>query len=684
MLKWIVFALLIAAPVSGAAAHNLTVDDLFNERDVAEPQLSPDGNWIVYSVAQMDAKADETFTHLWMTSFDGKRTLQLTGRARESETAPRFSPDGRTIAFLSDRSDGKDKDDAVVQVWLMDRAGGEARRLTDFKGGVSDLAWSPDGKKLALIVEDEKKQGKDEKKDEDAGEKKPKPIVIDRYYFKEDVTGYLGKQRQHLFVVDVASGKAQRIVPGEYDEYLPAWSPDGKSIAFVSKRARKDFDRDDNWDLYLVAAKPNSQPRPLTAFPGPDNAPGWGTLNAPSASNYPVWSPDGTWIAYIQGGPLKLIEYAVQHLAIVPASGGAPRILTASLDRNVMSPVWSADGKTIRFLVEDDRTEWLGQVPAAGGAVTKLLSQRNGIFAASDLRKGRQALLISSPTAPQEIFAFDGSGLRQVTHQNTWLKDVALSQPMETSFRNRDGTEVHGYVVPPAGYRKGQRYPALLRIHGGPVYQWDLSFYFDLQFYAGRGYAVIVANPRGSSGRGEAYAKAIYANWGDKDAKDDLAAVDDAVARGIADRDRLCVAGWSYGGMSTNYIIAQDTRFKCAISGASISNILAGYGTDEYVRDYEQELGVPWKNTQTWMKISFPFLHADRIRTPVLFMGGDKDFNVPLPNVEQMYQAVKSMGLESELIVYPGQFHELTQPSLIRDRLSRDIAWIDRHLKGKK
>ncbi len=204
-----------------------------------------------------------------------------------------------------------------------------------------------------------------------------------------------------------------------------------------------------------------------------------------------------------------------------------------------------------------------------------------------------------------------------------------------------------------------------------------------MQFFAANGYAVIAANPRGSSGRGEAYCKAIYADWGNRDAKDVLAAVDDAVRRGIADPARLGVEGWSYGGMLTNYVIAQDTRFKAAISGASISNILAGYGTDEYVRDYETELGVPWKTTADWLRISFPFLHADRIRTPTLFMGGDKDFNVPLQNVEQMYQALRSLGVPTELIIYPGQFHGLTQPSDLRDRLKRDIDWFAARVKGK-
>lgn len=666
--------LLACAAVMPAAARNLALDDMFNERDVSDPQISPDGNWIAYCVEQMNAKDDASYTHIWMSSFDGSRTIQLTGRAKESESTPRFSPDGRYIAFLSDRDDGEDKDDAVDQVWLLDRQGGEARRLTDFKGAVNDIAWSPDGKKLALIVEDEKPKDKKKKDDGDSGDKNPKPVVIDRFYFKEDITGYLGKQRQHLYLFDIAAKKAERVVPGEFNEYEPSWSPDGQSIAFVSKRARADFDRDENWDVYVAAAKANSQPRALTTYPGIDNEPDW--------ASYPQWSPDGKQIAYIQGGPLKLIEYAVHKLAVVPSAGGTPKVLTPALDRNVMQPVWSADGKTIRFLVEDDRAQYLASVPSAGGPIQHVAGGRNVIFGHTATRAGREALLWGTPGALFEVYAYDGkSAPRQVSHQNDWMKGVTIGATNEASYRSKDGTEVHGYVIMPPGNANGRKLPALLSIHGGPVAQWDLSFDLSEQLFAAQGYAVIVPNPRGSSGRGEKYAAALYADWAGPAVPDVLASVDDAVKRGIADPNRLCVEGWSYGSILTNYVIASDTRFKCAISGAGISNILAGYGTDEYVRDYEAELGPPWKNTSVWLKNSFPFLHADRIKTPTLFMGGEKDFNVPLLNVEQMYQAVKSLGIESQLIIYPGQYHGLTQPSDLKDRMARDIDWLKKHLK---
>jgi dipeptidyl aminopeptidase/acylaminoacyl peptidase len=260
---------------------------------------------------------------------------------------------------------------------------------------------------------------------------------------------------------------------------------------------------------------------------------------------------------------------------------------------------------------------------------------------------------------------------------------VRLATTEETKFKSKDGTEIHGFLVKPPDYQPGRRYPTVLRIHGGPVGQHECAFEEDWQWFAANGYVVVAINPRGSSGRGEKFQAAIYADWGRVDVEDVLAGVDDAVAKGIADPDRLGVGGWSYGGILTNYVIASTNRFKAATSGASISNILAGYGTDQYIREYEQELGPPWKNTEGWMKVSFPFLHADRIKTPTLFLCGEADFNVPLINSEQMYQALRSLGVPTQLVIYPGQHHGIRKPTYVRDRLERYVAWYDKYMQAK-
>jgi len=645
-----------AAPSPAVRLRPFSPDDVVRIRDVREPQISPDGGWVAYTVSTSDTAEDRSKSAVWMASWDGRRNVRLT-TSKPGENTPRWSPDGGWLAFLSSR------DDEHTQLWLLDRQGGEGRKATTLPSDVDDYVWAPDGKRVALVAEDP----------DTAKPKTPAPIVIDRFQFKQDEAGYLGKQHRHLYLLDVESGKTTRLTTGDYDELLPAWSPDGKSLAFVSKR-RPDADRDDDWDLYVMEATAGAPPRQLTTFEGPDNNPDY--------ESRPAWSPDGRAIAYLQGGPPNLIYYGVQKLAVVSSAGGAPRILTAALDRNVASPVWSSDGSSITFLLEDDRAVGLARIPAAGGAIERLVSGSRVVSAFTAGAGGKVAVLASTPLVPDEVFALDGTTLRPLSHQNDeWLARTRLAEVEPITFKSRDGTAINGFTLKPPDFVPGKRYPTILRIHGGPVSQYQYEFDFQLQTLAGHGYLVVVANPRGSSGRGERFATAIFADWGNKDAQDVLAAIDYAVAQGLADPARLGVGGWSYGGILTNYVIAQDRRFKAAVSGASISNVLAGYGTDQYVREYEVELGVPWKAADTWIKLSFPFLHADRITTPTLFLCGDKDFNVPLLNSEQMYQALRSLGVETQLVIYPGQHHGINKPSYRRDRLERYLAWYDKHLK---
>jgi dipeptidyl aminopeptidase/acylaminoacyl peptidase len=651
-----------------AQSRKLALDDLNRLREVSAPEISPDGAWVAYTVTLPDTVKDEPNRDLWMTSWDGRRSVKLTS-SPASEGTPRWSPDGRYLAFISSREDSRD----AAQIWLLDRTGGEAERLTDLPGGVSAYDWSPDSKRLALLAND---PDPDSATTDTSRHKAARPIVIDRYQFKEDETGYLDRRRTHLYVFDLATRKAQILTPGSYNEQAPVWSPDGKSIAFVSKR-RPEFDRTNNWDLYVVDASTGASPRQLTTFEGADMDPGWG-------GRPPAWSPDGKYIAYVQGGPEKLIYYAGQKLAVVPSAGGTARVLTATLDRNVLSPRWSADGSRIVFLLEDDRITQLASVPAQGGTVRPLTMGRRYVGDYSLGPDGKIAVLSSTPGAPEEVFALDGGELRPLSRQNDrWLSQIQLAPVEEISFKSGDGTAINGFLVRPVGYQSGTKVPTVLRIHGGPVYQFSNEFSFEWQLLAAQGFAVVAANPRGSSGRGEKFALGIWADWGNKDGEDVVAAVDYAVAQGVADPDRLGVGGWSYGGILTNQVIARDRRFKAAISGAGQSNALAGYGTDQYVREYEAELGKPWANTDTWIKVSYPFFHADRIVTPTLFMCGDKDFNVPLLNSEQMYQALRSLGRETQLVIYPGEYHEIRKPSYERDRLQRYLDWYGRHLEER-
>ncbi len=664
-------AALLAGTATATPRHAFGPDDLARLRSVGEPAISPAGDWVAYSVRSTDVAGDKQVNHIWMTSWDGRRHVQLTGRDKESETTPRFSPDGSRIAFISERSGSGEKGDDA-RLWVLDRAGGEARPLPGIPGSVEDYAWSPDGKGLALILFDpdpdaDAKAGKDD-------DKPPKPIIIDRFHFKTDADGYRGLRHKRLWLYDIAAGTARRLTSGDFDEGLPVWSPDGAAIVFVSNRG-PDPDRGYDSNLYRIAAAgaAPAEPLRLTSFAGADNPIG--------SDSYPAFSPDGKTVAYLEGGPVELFSYGTTHLALVPALGGTRRLLTGNLDRNVHNPVWSADGKTISVIVEDDGAERIASVNVASGAVSDRLGGERVFAALTGNGRGRLAALLSTPSAPAEVVAIDTGDARRLSQQNdAWLATVTLSPVAMARFKSADGTEVHGFVTTPAGAAAGPQ-PAILFNHGGPQAQFDWGFNASWQSFAGHGYAVISSNPRGGTGRGQDYAKAIYAAWGGVDVADALAAVDDAVARGIADPKRLGVGGWSYGGMLTNYVIASDTRFKAAVSGASIGNAIAGYGTDQYVNDYETELGRPWENRAAWDKVSYPFLHNDRIVTPTLFLVGQVDWNVPLINSEQMYQALRSRGVPTRLVIYPGEHHGLKRPSFLKDRMERWLAWYDARLK---
>ncbi len=667
------YASLVLTGIALTCARELTAQraveagDLLRIREVTDPQLSPDGAWVAYTVSTSDTVEDERDADVWMSSWDGKRNVRLT-RTKQREHAPRWSPNGRYLAFLSSRDDLRE----VEQLWLLDRTGGEAERLTDLPGGVSDYAWSPDGTRLALIASDPDPDRP--QPGQDTTKKRPQPIVVDRFRFKYDGVGYIGEERDHLYVFTLAGRKAELITPGRYDEQAPAWSPDGRSIAFLSRR-RPEYDRTDNWDVYVVAATPGAEPRQLTTFAGADMDPEWG--NRP-----PSWSPDGKLIAYVQGGKPELLYYGGQKVAVVPVDGGPARVLTGALDRNVLSPTFSADGASVLFLLEEDRVYHLARVPAAGGEVERLVEGKRTIEDLSAGKDGRIALTSSTTEHPTEVFAVEGRELRKVSGQNdAWLRQVRLPPVEEISFKSRDGTAINGFMLKPPGYRAGTRYPTIVRIHGGPVWQYFHDFVnLDWQVLAANGYVVLGVNPRGSSGRGEKFASAIFAAWGEKDGDDVLAAVDHAVARGIADPARLGIGGWSYGGILTNQVIARDRRFKAAISGAGQGNALIGYGTDMYALEYELELGKPWADFDAWKRVSQPFLRADRIVTPTLFVCGQDDWNVPLVNSEQMYQALKSLGRETELVIYPGESHGIRRPSFVLDRMQRYLAWYGEYL----
>jgi dipeptidyl aminopeptidase/acylaminoacyl peptidase len=646
------------SPATAQAKRALRSGDLYHLKDVRDPQISPDGGWVAYTVSTIDSAKDKSDNDIWMTSWDGATTIRVTS-SPESESTPRWSPDGRYLAFLSGRQEGKG-----AQIWLLDRRGGEAQRVSQLRGGVSEFAWSPDSKRMILVVDEET----DSIARKDTAEHKtPKPIVINRYNFKRDVAGYLGTKRSHLSLFDVETKKTETLTFGLDDDGSPSWSPDGRMIAFVrGPVAEPDRSRDD--DVLVIEARAGATPKRLTDFIGPDGG-------------RPAWSPDGKWLAFFRGDDPKYQAYNLSKLAIVASDGSSPaRVVTEALDRPLSNAQFSADGKSVYVLLSDDREQQLARVRVADGSVERLISGKRVVTSYSTAGS-KFVVMSSTPERSGEVYAWENNALRQLSHQNDSLfAQLQLASTEGFSSKSKDGTEVHGVLVRPANAPAG-KLPTILYIHGGPNGQDSFSFSFDREFFAANGYAVLSVNYRGSSGRGSAYQKAIFADWGDKEVMDLLGAVDEAVRSGVADGDRLGIGGWSYGGILTDYTIATTPRFKAAVAGAGSALQLSMYGTDQYITQYNQEIGPPWKAQDLWIKISYPFFHADRIKTPTLFMGGSADFNVPIIGGEQMYQALRSLGVATELVIYPGQYHGLTLPTYRKDRLERYLAWYDRYLK---
>lgn len=642
-----------------ASKRPLSLDDQHKFVDVGAPQCSPDGKTIAYTLTTTDAAADKRDTDIWTISYDGKDNLRLTSSS-EAEASPKWSPDGRYLAFTSSRP-GPDPKVKGNQIWLLDRRGGEARQLTSFKQSLSNYEWAPDSKHFLVTLKEQDEPVADPK------DAKPKPIVIDRYAFKRDMQGYIsGAHRNRLHLYDIETKKAELITTENFDENGGEFSPDGKYIVFTSKRGPGDPDRGNNSDVWVVAAKPGSTPRRLTSFQGDDGN--------------PTWSPDGKFIAYTQGTIPSNAAYGMPRLMIVPFDGGEPKMLTASLDRGVSQPRFTLDGKSVDFTVSDDRSVWLGRVSISGGPIEKILVGKRTLRGI-DRAGSCTAMLVATAQSTPEIFAMDGASLRKLTsHNDKFLAGLDLAQVEEVNFTAKDGNDVHALLFKPVGYVAGKKYPALLNIHGGPNSQDEHSFSFERQLLAANGYAVLAVNYRGSSGRGQAYGNAISADWGNKEVTDLLAGADYLVSSGIADPDRMGVGGWSYGGILTDYLIASTTRFKAAISGAGTAFTLSYYGTDQYILQYDNEIGSPWKSFDKYVKLAYPFLHADRIKTPTLFIVGVQDFNVPAAGSEQMYQALRSLGVDTGLVLYPGEFHGIRRPSFQKDRLQRYLDWYKKYL----
>jgi dipeptidyl aminopeptidase/acylaminoacyl peptidase len=645
------------------SAGRLTIQHHFEMGAVSDPQVSPEGDWVVYTVTRKDLDEDKSFSRIWMIPADGGEPVAMTAED-ESSSHPRWSPDGAYLAFLSARDGGQ------TQVWTLSRRGGEAVQLSDTAQSVSAFEWSPDSSRILMLLKDPSPQELEAKEQgDDYQEKTPPAWVIDRQQFKTDYVGYLDRRRTHVYLFDVDSRELSQLTHGDYDDSEATWSPDGSRIAFTSNRT-EDPDTNYNTDIWVIAADAEnpSEPTQVSQSPGPDAS--------------PAWSPDGKWIAHTSVTDSAAMLYATSHLAVSAADGTESNVLTAELDRMIFNPQFAPDGRRVWFLIEDSGEQNLARINPRGGRIDRVVRGERIVEDFDVGNDGTLNALVRLPQQPSEVFRLVRGELEQLTFVNRHvLAKLELGAVEKVSFTSKDGTPIEGFVIKPPGFVAGKRYPVLLDIHGGPQAQYDYGYQFEGQLLAANGYLVVHPNPRGSTGYGQAFCQAIWRDWGGPDYDDVMAAVDDVIERGWGDPNRMGVMGWSYGGMLTNHVITRTDRFKAAATGASATLYVVNYGHDMYQRWWEQELGLPWEPEarERYERIS-PFNRVEKIVTPTLILGGEKDWNVPIINSEQLYLALKRLGVDTQLIVYPGEYHGIDTPSHFADLYERYLDWFGRYL----
>ena len=646
----------LAAGAQEGERRPLEVDDYFALRYPGSPRVSPDGRWVAYTVSGQDLANDRRFTRIWMVPLAGGEPMFMTARD-SSAWSPRWAPDGEHLSFIATSGEGSS------QVYTLDIRGGERVQLTDIAGGVESYEWSPDGKRLVLVLRDPEK------------DKGPGPWVIDRLTFKQDYVGYLDRRRVHLYMYDLDSQSVTQITAGDYEDYSPKWSPDGSRIAFVSNRTEEP---DSNWntDIWLVDPDtPHDEQEPVRVTTNP-----W-------SDDSPIWHPDGERIGYITSytnrtdvpGP-----YLQTKVAIIRIGEDEPRLLTTEeLDRKAYGPAFSPDGGRIYVMLEDDGQVQLASVSVADGELERLVKGQVRAEEIAVAPDGSVVAAISGPILPSDLFVLEAgaSERRRLTHVNDeLLRSVFLSDVEELRFPTLDGTEIQTFVYKPQNFVSEHRYPTILWLHGGQESQYDYGFNFRVQLFAAEGYVVVMPNVRGSGGRGQEFALALNKAYGTADVEDVIVATDYVIEQGYVDPDRLGIGGWSSGGTLTNFVIAKTDRFAGAISGASVGWYTTTYGHDPYQRWWHTELGTPWENRDLWDRIS-PFMMVENITTPTLFIHGEKDWNQPVIHSEQMYQAMRYLGREALLVVYPGAYHGIRRPVYHKDLLTRFVDWFDKYVK---
>ena len=671
-----------------AARPPLSAEDLFSIAFVGDPRLSPDGKHVAYSVKRARLEDNKYVSHLYLIGSGGGDPRQLT-YGEHNDMLPRWSPDGRTLAFVSNRQDKKD------QVHLLSMDGGESQRLTDVDGAISGLEWSPDGKRLVIVM---RKLSEEQVARRDAEKKGELPKrqafqVHTNIHYKEDGLGFLFDTHAHLYAVDAATGETRQLTDGDTEDLQPTFSPDGKTIAFASNRLDEPQRNLDNIDICLVSVDGGPVKR-LTPKYGPNVA--------------PSFSPDGKLVAFAGTVCANKGEafWRDLDLWVVPVAGGEPRNLTPDLDRTVGNlsiadahevanayepPIWSADGRQITFLISDSGSVIACRVPVEGGKIERFTpAGREIIGMTTDDRRGRFAFIMSDHTHPGEVAVLDpaeGGAPKWITqHNRELLESRWIGTPEEVWFPTDLGVKIQGWIMKPPAFERGKRYPAILEIHGGPHMQYGNTFFHELQYLAGKGYVVMWTNPRGSQGYGEAHTSSIVKNWGGPDYVDVMAAADYLIEQGYIDPARFGVTGGSYGGYMTNWIVGHSDRFKAAVTQRSVVNLYSFFGSCDFGYDFEYEFfGFPWENEEIalqYLRMS-PLHYVKNVKTPLLILHSTEDHRCPISQAEELYTALKVLRREVEFVRFEGESHGLSRggrPQNRLERLKRIGGWFDRYM----
>jgi dipeptidyl aminopeptidase/acylaminoacyl peptidase len=657
--------LLISTSVH-AQVRGVTAEDYFAFETAGDPHISPDGSRVAFVVTTIDEQQNRRYNAIWIVPADGSGEPVPLTTAPQSSSSPRWSPDGKAIAFLSARAAAGDPagEPARTQVWLLPLdGGGEARRLTSLLNGVSSLQWSPDGTRLVCVS----RSGPSDTA------KSPSDVRHYRHsIYKFNDSGWFDDKRAHLWVVEVASGRATQITDGDgWDDADPQWSPDSHRIAFVSNRTGKAFDGSRNTDVWVMDANGGPLTR-ISTHEEPDNS--------------PRWSPDGQTIAFV--GSTE--ERAHPKVWLAPATGGPSRLAADGLDLIPTGLRWVDNGHGLYFESGIKGTTHVFRIDLATKRATQLTAGERTVRSMDVNEKtSRLVYLVNDPTHLDDVYVSDltGRSEKPLTHLNAALwKQLTLVPVERVPFKGADGWDVDGFLMKPVGWQSGKTYPMILSIHGGPAGMYGFDWFHEFQVYAARGWAVFFTNPRGSTGYGEKFDRGVQMEWGGKAYTDIMNGVDAVLAKNPwIDANRLGVTGGSYGGYMTNWIIGHTTRFKAAVTLRSISNFISDDGTrdgpyghaDDFGGDIFQNLDLYWNYS--------PLKYAKNVKTPTLILHSDADYRVPIEQGEQWFRALQHFGVPSEIVFFPRENHNLTrtgEPKHLVESLNWQVYWFDRYLNG--